>query len=168
MAGYTRVATANIANGQVVDATYLTNEFNAIETAFGTGGHTHDGTAGNGPKITLTASTSGALALSQGGTGLSSAQFSAAGMLPITSAAGAFGAYNIGTGLKLSGANLEHNITVSGGITLSGAQLAVNVSAPLTVSAGQIALATTNEFTLSGSSLGLTVPAHYLGLIYVL
>ena len=154
MAGYTRVATANIANGQVVDATYLTNEFNAIETAFGIGGHVHDGTAGNGPKVTLVTATSGTLTLAQGGLGLSSAQFSAAGMFPITSAAGAFGAYNVGTGLKLSAAQLQHDFSVSGtGLSISGAQ---------------IVLTTTAEFAASGSALGLTIPAHYTGLIYVL
>jgi hypothetical protein len=54
MAGYTRQDTANnIANGNVVDADDLDNEFNAVEDAFNaSAGHTHDGTAGEGAPIT--------------------------------------------------------------------------------------------------------------------
>lgn len=153
MAGYTRVATANIANGQVVDATYHTNEYNAIETAFGTGGHVHDGTAGNGPKLTLVTATSGTLTLAQGGLGLSSAQFSAAGMLPITSAAGAFGAYNIGQGLKLSAAQLQHDFTGSGAVSISAANITINVSAPLAVSGSSLQLNFSTAFKVSGGLL---------------
>lgn len=51
MTGYTRVSVAQIVNGQAGNASPVANEFNAIQTAFGTGGHTHDGTSGNGPKI---------------------------------------------------------------------------------------------------------------------
>jgi len=52
MAGYTRNDTPNnIADGNVINASDLDGEFDAIQTAFGTGGHTHDGTAGNGPQI---------------------------------------------------------------------------------------------------------------------
>lgn len=153
MAGYTRVATANIANGQVVDATYLNNEFNAIETAMGTGGHVHDGTAGNGPKLTLVTATSGTLTLAQGGLGLSSAQFSAAGMLAITSAAGAFGAYNVGQGLKLSSAQLQHDFTGSGAIAISAANITINVSAPLAVSGSSLQLNYAATLKVSGGLL---------------
>jgi len=155
LAGYTRVATANIANGQVVDATYLNNEYNAIETAFGTGGHVHDGTAGNGPKLTLVTATSGTLTLAQGGLGLSSAQFSAAGMLPITSAAGAFGAYNIGQGLKLSAAQLQHDFTGSGAVSISAANITINVSAPLAVSGSSLQLNYASTLKVSGGLLDL-------------
>mgnify|MGYP001351885841 CR=1 FL=1 len=52
MAGYTRQATANIVTGAVIDAADFNSEYNAIEAAFnGTTGHSHDGTAGNGPPI---------------------------------------------------------------------------------------------------------------------
>ena len=53
MAGYTRQDTAdNIANGNVIDATDLDNEFNQVQSAFNSStGHTHDGTAGEGAPI---------------------------------------------------------------------------------------------------------------------
>jgi len=53
MVGYTRQDTANnIANGNVIDADDLDNEFNAVEDAFNsTSGHSHDGTAGQGASI---------------------------------------------------------------------------------------------------------------------
>lgn len=55
MAGYTRQDLANnIANGNVIDADDLDNEFNAIDAAFNNAtGHTHDGTAENGSPITV-------------------------------------------------------------------------------------------------------------------
>ena len=53
MTGYTRRDTAdNIANGKIINADDLDNEFNALQTAFNqTNGHVHDGTEGNAPKI---------------------------------------------------------------------------------------------------------------------
>jgi len=52
MAGYTRNDTSNnIADGNIINASDLDGEFDAIQTAFGVSGHTHDGTAGNGPQI---------------------------------------------------------------------------------------------------------------------
>lgn len=54
MAGYTRFdVTDQIANGNTVDAIPLDGEFNAIQGAFAsTGGHKHDGSAGEGAPIT--------------------------------------------------------------------------------------------------------------------
>lgn len=53
MAGYQRQDTNNnIANGNVIDADDLDNEFNAIEDAFNAStGHNHDGTPGGGATI---------------------------------------------------------------------------------------------------------------------
>lgn len=53
MAGYSRQDTNNnIANGNVIDADDLDNEFNAIEDAFNAStGHNHDGSAGGGATI---------------------------------------------------------------------------------------------------------------------
>ena len=57
--GYTRNDTSgNIANGKVIDATDLDGEFDAIVTAFSTSGHTHDGTAAEGGKVTKLLGTS--------------------------------------------------------------------------------------------------------------
>ena len=54
MAGYTRNDTAgNIADGNIISAAPLDGEFDAIEGAFNAStGHTHDGTAANGGRVT--------------------------------------------------------------------------------------------------------------------
>jgi hypothetical protein len=51
--GYTRNDTANnIADGNVINASDLDGEFDALQSAFnGTTGHSHDGTSGEGPQI---------------------------------------------------------------------------------------------------------------------
>ena len=55
MAGYTRNDTGNnIADGQVINASDFDGEYNAIEAAFDEStGHAHDGTAAEGPPITV-------------------------------------------------------------------------------------------------------------------
>ena len=51
--GYTRNDTANnIADGNIINASDLDGEFDAIVTAFSTSGHTHDGTSAEGGAIT--------------------------------------------------------------------------------------------------------------------
>lgn len=69
MAGYTRQSSLEIINGLDITAPPLNAEFNQIQTAFGTGGHAHDGTAGNGPKINLTTAVANVLPAVNGGTG---------------------------------------------------------------------------------------------------
>jgi microcystin-dependent protein len=67
---YTRQSSAEIVDGNIVEATPINNEFNALQSAFdGTLGHTHDGTVGEGPKINLTNSITGVLPVVNGGTG---------------------------------------------------------------------------------------------------
>lgn len=53
MAGYVRQSEADIIPGEIVRSSPLNAEFNAIAGAFATAGHSHDGTTGNGPKLTL-------------------------------------------------------------------------------------------------------------------
>jgi len=70
MAGYTRQSIADILNGLDITAPPLTKEFNQLEAAFESStGHSHDGTAGNAPKIDLTTSVSGYLPEAHGGVG---------------------------------------------------------------------------------------------------
>ncbi len=53
--GYTRNdGSNNIADGNVINASDLDGEFDAIVSAFGTSGHTHDGTAAEGGAVTVT------------------------------------------------------------------------------------------------------------------
>lgn len=69
MAGYTRQSVADILNGENVTAPPLNAEFNTLQDAFGTGGHSHDGSVGNGPKINLATSVTGVLSPNNGGFG---------------------------------------------------------------------------------------------------
>lgn len=69
-AGYTRQSAAEIQTGEIVEAAPLNAEFNQIQSAFsGTIGHSHDGTVGEGPKVSLTSSVTGVLPVANGGTG---------------------------------------------------------------------------------------------------
>lgn len=70
MAGYQRQAAANIQPDLPINAEDLNLEFDALAAAFhNSTGHPHDGSAGGGPKISLTSSVSGILPIAQGGTG---------------------------------------------------------------------------------------------------
>ena len=52
MAGYIRNDTTNnIADGNIINAADLDGEFDALASAFTTGGHTHDGSAQNGGPV---------------------------------------------------------------------------------------------------------------------
>lgn len=51
MAGYNRISPNPFVDGAIIEAADFDTEFGALDTAFGTSGHTHDGTDGNGPKI---------------------------------------------------------------------------------------------------------------------
>lgn len=77
MAGYVRQAAAKIIPGNVVMAIDLNNEFNALAEAFRPAdGHSHDGSSGNGPRISLTRGISGVLLPLNGGTGETSLEAS--------------------------------------------------------------------------------------------
>jgi hypothetical protein len=69
MAGYTRQSRPDIINGAEITAPPLNAEFDQLEDSFSTTGHTHDGTAGNAPKINLQTSVDGYLLPINGGTG---------------------------------------------------------------------------------------------------
>ena len=47
---YTRAS--NYSSGDTITAAHSNNEFDRLETAFGTSGHSHDGTEGEGGAIT--------------------------------------------------------------------------------------------------------------------
>jgi hypothetical protein len=68
--GYTRQSEAEISDGQIVFAEPLEDELDAIQAAFNSlTGHSHDGTAGEGPKLPLATSVTGILPKANGGTG---------------------------------------------------------------------------------------------------
>lgn len=68
--GYTRQSAAEIQTGEIIEAAPLNAEFNQLQNAFDSSvGHTHDGTIGEGPKISLTGSVTGILPVANGGLG---------------------------------------------------------------------------------------------------
>lgn len=68
--GYTRQSAADIVTGNIVEAGPLNAEFNQLQAAMHeSSGHSHDGTVGEGPKISLLSSVSGQLQAANGGTG---------------------------------------------------------------------------------------------------
>lgn len=99
--GYTRQSETEITDGQTVFAGPLEDELDAIQAAFNaTTGHSHDGTAGEGPKINLATSVQGILSKTQGGTGITTDLIPiASGTNTITLTANeAFGSYTSGKG----------------------------------------------------------------------
>ena len=69
MAGYTRQSASSIQNTLDITAAPLNAEFNQVETAFSTSGHTHTGVAGDSAKIPLATSVTGYLPAANGGVG---------------------------------------------------------------------------------------------------
>lgn len=69
MAGYTRQSASSIQNTLDITAAPLNAEFNQLQTAFGTSGHTHTGLAGDSAKIPLASSVTGYLPAANGGVG---------------------------------------------------------------------------------------------------
>lgn len=68
--GYTRQSSASIVTDEDILAAPLNDEFNQLEDAFdATTGHSHDGTVGEGPLISLTGSVTGILGATNGGGG---------------------------------------------------------------------------------------------------
>jgi hypothetical protein len=67
--GYTRQSAAQIAPGNSITAAGIEDEFDAIQAAMhATTGHSHDGTTGEGPTLSLTTSITGVLPVANGGT----------------------------------------------------------------------------------------------------
>lgn len=119
MAGYIRQSAGSIVALAEITAAPLNAEFNQLAAAFhGTTGHVHDGSTGNGPKISLTGSVSGILPAANGGTGAA-----------LTTVDNTIPRFN-GTGGVLQTSNITisdtddvsipGNLTVTGSITMSG------------------------------------------------
>lgn len=67
---YVRQSAADIQTGNIVEADPINAEFNALQSAFdASAGHSHDGTVGEGQKISLTSSIVGVLPVANGGYG---------------------------------------------------------------------------------------------------
>jgi hypothetical protein len=125
--GYVRADTANnIANGNVIDADDLDNEFNAVESAFNAStGHTHDGTTSEGAPITVIGPSQDVVA-------------TASVLRPKTT-----NTVDLGTSsLKYKDAYLAGNLNLDGSITSSGA-----VSLGSTAITGTLSVSTNTTLT---------------------
>lgn len=117
MAGYTRQSSGDIATGNTIQASHFNNEFNALEDAFdGISGHSHNGTAGNSPKISLTASVSGLLPIANGGTNAATAADARTSLGLDTMAVQAASAVAI-TGGTINGASIGGTTPAAGTFT---------------------------------------------------
>jgi len=125
--GYVRADTGNnIANGNVIDADDLDNEFNAIETAFNAStGHTHDGTTSEGAPIEVIGPTQDVVA-------------TASVLRPKTT-----NTVDLGTSsLKYKDAYLAGDLNLDGSITSTGA-----VSLGSTAITGTLSVSTNTTLT---------------------
>ena len=88
--GYVRNDTANnIADGNVINASDLDGEFDAIQAAFNlTTGHSHDGTDGEGPQITADGIANNAVALGTKTTGNYVASLTAGALIDLQNNSG--------------------------------------------------------------------------------
>ena len=88
--GYVRNDTANnIADGNVINASDLDGEFDAIQAAFNLStGHSHDGTAGEGPQITADGIANNAVALGTKTTGNYVASLTAGALIDLQNNSG--------------------------------------------------------------------------------
>ena len=138
--GYTRNDTGNnIADGNVINASDLDGEFDAIQSAFNaSAGHSHDGTTGEGPQIEGAGIADNAVALGTKTTGNYVATVAA------------------GTGISISGSGVETAaVTVSGTNASTTAKGIAQFNATdFSVSAGVVTLNKDPSITLTGNVTG--------------
>ena len=166
--GYTRNDTANnIADGNVINASDLDGEFDAIQSAFNaTTGHSHDGTTGEGPQIgtggiadnavTLGTKTSGnyVAAGAVSGVGLSGSASAEGATFTVTSNATDANTANTIVARDASGNFSAGTITA----TLSGnATTATTATTANSVAADSVALGTdtTGNYVAAGAVSGV-------------
>ena len=135
--GYVRADTANnIANGNVIDADDLDNEFNAVEAAFNAStGHTHDGTTSEGAPIEVIGPTQDVVA-------------TATVLRPKTT-----NTVDLGTSsLKYKDAYLAGDLSLGDAATIGGALSVTGTStlAAVSVSGNQT---NTGNFTVNGNTI---------------
>jgi hypothetical protein len=148
-AGYTRQSSATIIDAAVIEAADINAELNLLESAFNAAtGHSHDGTTGEGPQISLTGGITGTLPIANGGTSA-------------TTAAAALSALGAGTedSPQFTGIELGHatdtTITRSaaGIIAVEGVTVPLN-SITSTLTTQQIELGHASDTTLTRISPG--------------
>jgi hypothetical protein len=167
MAGYTRTDTTNnIADGNIINAADLDNEFDGIQAAFNSStGHNHDGTTGEGAPILVLGPTQdvviGATAVTPKTTntvdiGSSSLKFKdlhMAGNALIGGTLGVTGATTLSAALTYGGVTLSNAVTGTGNMVLSASPtLTGTLAAAAATFSGNVTLgdATTDTVTVNG------------------
>lgn len=125
MTGYVRQSVADILPGEEVRAEPLNAEFNRLQMAFdGTTGHTHDGSAGGGPKLNLVNTVSGILPVANGGTGVGTLDGLKAALSLGTAAYTSLTDYaTAAQGTRADGALQRSGGTMSGPIAMGGQKI---------------------------------------------
>lgn len=133
MAGYTRVDTGNnIADGNVISAADLDNEFDGVQAAFSAAtGHTHGGSAGEGAPITKLGPTNDVTisasllapkttnTVDLGSSSLRYKDLYLAGNASVTGTLGVTGAATLSSTLTYGGVTLSNAVTGTGNMVLS-------------------------------------------------
>ena len=158
--GYTRNDTANnIADGNVINASDLDGEFDAIQSAFnGSTGHSHDGTTGEGPQIGTAGIANDAVTSDKIATGAVVADGIANNAVALgTKTTGNYVAtITAGEGIDVSGSGTETaavTISAEDASTTNKGVASFN-SSDFSVSSGAVSLAKDPVITLSGDVSG--------------
>jgi hypothetical protein len=148
--GYTRNDSSNnIADGNVINASDLDGEFDAVQAAFNAStGHSHDGTTGEGPQIATAGIANGAVTSDKVANNAVALGTKTTGNYVATVAAG--------EGIDVSGSGSETAaVTVSAEIaTTSNRGVASFNSSDFSVSSGAVSLAKDPVITLDGDVSG--------------
>lgn len=167
MAGYTFTTASQIATGLAVLASTYTTEFTALQAAFNSAtGHAHDGSSGNGPKISLTSAVTGTLPVANGGTGgtTASAARTALGLAigtdvqaydaELAAIAGLTSAADKGIQFTGSGTAATYDLTAAGKALLDDADASAQRT---TLGLGTISTQAASNVSISGGTItGIT------------
>jgi hypothetical protein len=142
--GYTRQSAGLIVDGGTIEASHHEDEFVALAAAFDAStGHSHDGTAGEGPLINLSTAVTGTLIVGAGGTGQTSYTD---GQLLIGNS----------TGNTLAKATLTGTTPVT--VTNGNGTITLSVDAATTIAAGISELAIASEVNTGTDATRVITP----------
>lgn len=172
MTGYVRVDTGNnIADGNVINATDLDNEFDGVQAAFNSStGHVHDGTSGNGAPITkigpvqdVVVSTSSMSpkttnTVDLGTSSLKYKDLFLAGNASVAGTLGVTGATTLSSALTYGGVTLSNAVTGTGNMVLSAGPTFTGTAGFANVTAsGTLGVTSTSTFTGAATFTGAIV-----------
>ena len=157
MAGYTRQSAAEIVDDAIIEASHFNNEYDAVEAAFdATAGHKHDGSLGEGARITVLGPVGAVLTAAAGSLtpqttniidlGSTSLRFKAGWFQGNVTAAGGFTGDLTGNAATATKLATARDISLTGAVTGTGSfDGSGNVS--ITTSGGSVAPIASPTFT---------------------